>query len=567
MNYIPPYWNAFTLYQENSEVTFLGGTWLALLNASQNIDKAPDISPTYWVQTAIGSGLNSVTVSGGLAPNFGPNIQFGSADGSIAVTNATPNQVDMIVNSAGFVNSVVAGSGVDVSSSLNPNVATVSSNLTTTGSGLALTLNTGATPSTIENTGVTSNVAGTGISVSSGTGAVTITNDGVTSAVAGTGISVSSGTGAVTFSNSGVLSVADGTGGGTNSGITIGGSASTPTVATNLTAGTGIAVVNGSGTALSISNAGVTSAVAGSGIGVSSGTGAVTFSNTGVLSVADGTGGGTNSGITIGGSASAPTVATNVTAGTGITITNGAGTARVISNSSPASGISISSGTNISVSGSNPSFSIATTTTPSFTGATITGGLANSLNLTGASGITLASGSITLTSGSEVTGGSIRPTGGIRDASNSLGTSGQVLSSTGSGVSWIANVSSVIYKQGSTTPLTGTPTTYFNTGSVSTTLARAVKIVASLYFTVTSVSGSQITITATLLGGSGGGTTLMTQQLTLPINASVTYASMPISWLDTTAGTNIYKIQLSHTGGVAQPQIIANSNMIVSNGQ
>ena len=284
----------------------------------------------------------------------------------------------------------------------------------------------------------------------------------------------------------------------------------------------------------------MTSAVAGTGISVSSGTGAVTISNTGVNSVNDGSSGGVNSGITLGGTSTAPTIATNLSAGTGITIANGTGTARSITNSSPASSIAITSGTNISVTGTNPTYSIATSLAPTFNSVTI-GGTSNPTNF-------------------------IKPYQ-IQDASSSVGSSAYLLSSqgTGSGISWIVPPQSAVYKVASSTSLTTSPTAYLT--SAATLLSKGITITASLYFSVSTITISQIVITATLLGGSSGATTLMTQQLSLPLNSSVTYASMPISWLDTTAGTNTYKINLSHTGGVAQPQILVNSNMVVANAQ
>jgi hypothetical protein len=68
------------------------------------------------------------------------------------------------------------------------------------------------------------------------------------------------------------------------------GQTSSPTIAANLVAtGAGIGLVNGTGTAINISNTGVTSAIAGTGVSVSSATGAVTIGNTGVTSVIAGT--------------------------------------------------------------------------------------------------------------------------------------------------------------------------------------------------------------------------------------------------------------------------------------
>ena len=192
---------------------------------------------------------------------------------------------------------------------------------------------------TITNTGVTSAVAGTAIGVSGATGAVTFTNTGVTSVVAGSNISVSGATGAVTISSTDqyqgtVTSVATSNGtfvdvsGGT---ITTSGTITsdlsatgTPSASTFLrgdntwstptgsfsdfiisdgsttqtiadgdtllfSAGTGVSAVVSATDTLTITNTGVTSNVAGSGIGVSGATGAVTITNSGVTSIVAGT--------------------------------------------------------------------------------------------------------------------------------------------------------------------------------------------------------------------------------------------------------------------------------------
>ena len=179
---------------------------------------------------------------------------------------------------------------------------------------------------------VTSIVAGTAISVSGSTGAVTVTNTGVTSAVAGNGVAVSSATGAVTFSavlNGSTLSLAS-TGLSLNLGnantwsavqtfgtnLSFLGAQVSGTIATgdflyyngtnwigqSLGAGTGISV-----SGATITNTGVTSAVAGTGISVSAATGAVTFTNTGVTSAVAGTN------ITVSAATGAVTIGTSLT--------------------------------------------------------------------------------------------------------------------------------------------------------------------------------------------------------------------------------------------------------------
>lgn len=219
-----------------------------------------------------------------------------------------------------------------------PNSNLQNSSITVNGTGISV----GGSPVslggvlTLTNTGVTSATAGTGISVSASTGAVTISNIGVTSITAGSGISVSASTGSITIS-----SIAGGGGTvtsvgltaptsvfnspATNSPITTSGTldltfitqtantvfagpttggpavptfrslvvADLPTGIPNanlqnsaitVNAGTGISV-SGSpvslGGAITVTNTGVTSITAGTGISVNSSTGAVTITATG----------------------------------------------------------------------------------------------------------------------------------------------------------------------------------------------------------------------------------------------------------------------------------------------
>lgn len=218
----------------------------------------------------------------------------------------------------------------------------------------------------LQNTGLLAAAAGTGIGVSTVAGTATISNTGLLAATAGSGIGVSTTAGNVTISNTGVLSVTGTTNqvtaaptsgavvlslpqnihtgasptfvGATLTGLATG-STATDVVVSNggvlqtrslstigvsgsepfitfaagstgltdnrvLTAGTGIGLANAGADngAMTISNTGVTNAVAGAGIGVSGGTGSVTFTNTGV---------------------------TNLTAGTGISVSGGTGSVTV----------------------------------------------------------------------------------------------------------------------------------------------------------------------------------------------------------------------------------------------
>lgn len=92
--------------------------------------------------------------------------------------------------------------------------------------------------------------------------------------------------------------------------------------ARTITAGTGISVANGSGVSgnPTITNAGVTSAVAGTGIGVSGATGAVTISNSGVTSNVAGFG------ISVSGATGAVTVSSNPVTGTAVLSSGTSGT-------------------------------------------------------------------------------------------------------------------------------------------------------------------------------------------------------------------------------------------------
>jgi len=196
-------------------------------------------------------------------------------------------------------------------------------------------------PGSVTSVGIT---AGTGISVSgspiTSSGSMTVTNIGVTSVVAGSNIAVSAATGAVTISStdqfvgtvtsvatssgtfvditggtitsSGTLTSdlsASGTAGattflrgdntwstpsGTYSSWTLAGdSGSNQTIndgdTVDIAGGTGIATVASATDTITVTNTGVTSNLAGTGIGVSSATGAVTITNSGVTSIVAGT--------------------------------------------------------------------------------------------------------------------------------------------------------------------------------------------------------------------------------------------------------------------------------------
>jgi hypothetical protein len=132
-------------------------------------------------------------------------------------------------------------------------------NTLTAGSGIGVT--NGAGTIGIANTGVLSNVAGTGISVSSATGNVTVANTGVLSFNGGsTGLTPNTATtGAVTLA--GTLDVDNGGTGQTtytNGQLLIGNTTGNTLTKATLTAGTGIAITNGTGSISVATNGTVT---------------------------------------------------------------------------------------------------------------------------------------------------------------------------------------------------------------------------------------------------------------------------------------------------------------------
>jgi hypothetical protein len=122
--------------------------------------------------------------------------------------------------------------------------------LNTLTAGLGIGVTNGAGTIGIANTGVLSNVAGAGISVSSATGNVTVANTGVLSFSGGsTGLTPNTATtGAVTLA--GTLDVDNGGTGQTtytNGQLLIGNTTGNTLTKATLTAGTGIAITNGTG--------------------------------------------------------------------------------------------------------------------------------------------------------------------------------------------------------------------------------------------------------------------------------------------------------------------------------
>jgi hypothetical protein len=273
-------------------------------------------------------------------------------------------------------------------------------------------------PSTVDNTieissagsggGISSVTSGanSGINATTVGGAVSLTS----ALVGGNGVNLTSGSGKnLIINNSHTYSSANG------SGISI--TATTPSpsqnnfaLATNLGAGSGIALTpSGTNTSIAVSNTGVLSATAGSGIQISNPTGAITISSTGVASATAGTG------ISLTGSAQNPTINNtgllSATAGTGIGVSTANGVATIsntgllqLTPSNAGAGILISgqptnplianvgvntitAGSNITITGSamNPIISAAPTTYSAGTGINING---NVITNTGVNAIT-----------------------------------------------------------------------------------------------------------------------------------------------------------------------------------
>lgn len=148
----------------------------------------------------------------------------------------------------------------------------------------------------------------------------------------------------------------------------------------NLTDGTGITITEGAGS-ITITNSGVTSAVAGTGISVSGATGAVTITNTGVTSAVAGTG------ITVSGATGAVTVSNNDRGSSQNIFKNIAvsGQTTVVADSNDDT-LTFAAGTGITITTN------ATTDTVTITG---TGGTVTSVGMTVPTGLSVAGSPIT----------------------------------------------------------------------------------------------------------------------------------------------------------------------------
>jgi len=163
------------------------------------------------IYTIVGANLGIVQI-----PNGGTGLSSYPTNGQLLIGNTAGQKYDL--------NTLTAGSGIGVTN--------------------------GAGTIGVANTGVLSNVAGAGISVSSATGNVTVANTGVLSFSGGTtGLTPNTATtGAVTLA--GTLDVDNGGTGQTtytNGQLLIGNTTGNTLTKATLTAGTGIAITNGTG--------------------------------------------------------------------------------------------------------------------------------------------------------------------------------------------------------------------------------------------------------------------------------------------------------------------------------
>jgi autotransporter family porin len=210
---------------------------------------------------------------------------------------------------------------------------------------------------------------------------------------------------------------------------------------------------------------------------------------------------------------------------------------------------------------------------------TSAGGItAVSLNLTGTSGNALT---LSGTGGMAITGASAGlsiATGtlqsrGINDNLNgsNQGSSGYILQSQGTnlGYKWVIPPSSISCIAVTAFPtLTTTPQTVIWSPSTTVSLSYgSIQVSGILMFqNSVGITSSNNLFTVNVYGGSAGATSIsQTQQLSLPINATVgQFFAIPFMGYTTTTGTNAITVKITGNSGTSVGSIIGTSQMTIS---
>ena len=249
------------------DVTFTGGSNVSIVRTNPNVITISaniiDANTTYSISTETSATPKAaiLRLSGSDSTTDDITVVGGT---NVNVVRTDQNTLTINSSQPSFLN-ISDGNNTAVADAPNDTLTL------TAGSGIGIAVAPLTDTVTISNTGVTAITPGTAITTS-GSGNVTVNNDGVTTF---NGVK-----GAITYNSFGTISD------GNNSAV-----ADQANDTFTITAGTGIgAIVNAAGDSVTISNSGVTQAVAGTGISVSAGTGSVTIGNTGVTAITAGTG-------------------------------------------------------------------------------------------------------------------------------------------------------------------------------------------------------------------------------------------------------------------------------------